>query len=221
LFSRKKDKFTAIKLYSIDDEQSKINRPILVERILEFFESELNGIPKEFDIHGPYGISKGQTIGIKAFKHKLEQKGHNEYYGLDGITESHSGFNILFNAPISNNFYTELIIWCNSALLDFDLKFCAGQLIEVFPISCGFEIEFGNQHQITSEDLTKKCWFGSQETQISYKHLEWIQNFSNGETRTNSKNSLLSKDQLDRLQLSGRNLKNIPMGNLYLVKGVI
>ena len=221
MFSRKKDKFTAIKLYSIDDEQSKIDRPILVQRILEFFESDLNGAPKEFDIHGPYGISKGQTIGIRAFKNKLEQKGHDEYYGLDGTTENHSGFNILFNAPIGNNFYTELIIWCNSALLDFDLKFCATQLTQIFPISCGFEIEFGSQHQITSEDLTRKRWFGSQGNQISYKHLEWIQDFSNGEIRTNSKNSLLSKGQLDKLQLSDRSLKYSPIGNLYLVEGVI
>ena len=221
MFSRKKDKFTAIKLYSIDDEQSKIDRPMLVQSILEFFESELNGIPKEFDIHGPYEISKGQTIGIRAFKNKLEQKGHDKYYGLDGSTESQSGFNILFNAPIGNNFYTELIIWCNSVLLELDLKLCAKQLTEIFPISCGFEIEFGNQHQITSEDLTKKRWFGLQETLISYKHLEWIQSFSNGGTRTNCINSLLSKEQLDNLQLSVRNLKYSPIGNLYLVEGVI
>ena len=189
--------------------------------MLEFFESELKDIPKEFDIHGPYGIPKGQTIGIRAFKNKLEQKGHDKYYGLDGSTESRFGFNILFNAPIGNNFYTELIIWCNSALLDLDLKFCAKQLTEMFPTSCGFEIEFGNQHQITSEDLTQKRWFFSQETLISYKHLEWIQNFSNGETRTNSKNSLLSKKQLDKLQFSSRNLKYSPIGKLYMVEGVI
>jgi hypothetical protein len=221
VFSRKKDNFTAIKLYSIDDEQANIHRPTLIHSLLEFFESELNCVPKCFDIHGPYGIPKGQTVGIRSFKNKLDNRGHDDYFGLHGISESKLGFHVLFNAPIGNNFYTELIIWCNKSFMDLELRLHAKKLLKMFPISSGFEMEFDDQYSIYFENKTKRGWFGSVENRINYKHLEWIKGFSNGKIRQGFKSHLLSQKQFNLVQLDKTDIKYSKLHDLYLVESVI
>lgn len=108
---RKKDTFRAIKLYSIGSEQGFIDRPSLVEAILKTFETEFDELPKEYGINGPYGIRKGGSVGIEVFKNKLETKGHDKYYGLNGSTEGRFGFHILFDANLAEATYSELIVW--------------------------------------------------------------------------------------------------------------
>lgn len=109
MFFKKKDEFTAIKLYSIGKDQEFLNRPVLVEAILDVFQNILNEMPQNFDISGPYGISKGRTVGIESFKSKLQQKCHEKYYAFMGCTENCLGFHALFDANRPNTTYTEII----------------------------------------------------------------------------------------------------------------
>ena len=91
MFFNKSEEIVAFKFFSIGKEQDGMNRQALVESLLELFESDFGELPKEFVIHGPYGIPKGRHIGIRAFKNKLKLKGHEKYYALSGKTDSKLG----------------------------------------------------------------------------------------------------------------------------------
>src|SRR6185436_17682848 len=97
--------------------------------------------PIEYDIDGPYRIPKGRTIGLKAFEHKLEEKGHEPYYGYRGVTPGESGFLVsFFDAPAYPSGFCEITVWRNSGTGAID--------------SCGFvqriaraiQVDYGYEH---------------------------------------------------------------------------
>ena len=86
LFSNKKKQIRLAKLYSIGSDQTGINRQKLVGALTALFKDTLGELPKDYVIHGPYGISKWSSIKLKTFLIRLEEKGHEKYYSLTGDT---------------------------------------------------------------------------------------------------------------------------------------
>jgi hypothetical protein len=215
---RKKDKFNAIKLYSIGLEQERIDRPAFIEELLKFFENKFEELPKEYVIHGPYGVRKGGSIGIKAFKNKLRTKGHEKYYALDGSTESRFGFHVSFDSILDGTTYSELIIWCKANEYQLPFEETIEELTIPFSTSCGFEIEIDEGIDVFSEGKIKKGLLGGLSIESSHEHINWIKSFDNGEFRALFKNNLFSSKQLDKLLSTNPESKHTEFGKLHFVQ---
>lgn len=215
---RKKEKLTALKLYSIGADQSGIHRPNLVDLLLDFFSSRFGELPSSFVIHGPYGIPKGQDIGIRAFKNKLKSKGHDKYYALHGETESKLGFEVLFEAKIGNDSYSELIIWFNPDLFSASLKDVAVKFQTCFSTSSGFDIEINPLKQTVTEDKINRTIFGGTSIEVSYENKQWIKGFKNGAFRKADGKNLYSDIQFKEVVKQEPTTTFQKLGNLNYVE---
>ena len=218
MFFRKKEKFVAIKLYSIGSEQKKISRPDLVSALLSLFECEFSMLPKEYVISGPYGVRKGSSIGVKAFKNKLSSKGHEQYYGLTGDTEGKFGFKLILDCNLDPITYSELIIWYNASAFNVSFHEVVKKLSDPFSISCGYEIDIIEGIDIFTENKIKKSWFGEISVKVSYEHLNWIKRFEYGDVRDVFESNLLTEKQLKKALSIEADLSYTKYGKLYFVE---
>ncbi|KZN62075.1 hypothetical protein N473_21255 [Pseudoalteromonas luteoviolacea CPMOR-1] len=217
MFFKKSEKFKVYKFYIIDDDQNKIDRPKLMDFILFFFENNLQ-IPLDFDIGGPYGIRKGSSCGIQAFRNKLEKHGHDKYYALSGVTENVVGFELLFNAVYNEHTYSELIIWYNPK--DYDLTFekVIRELICSCVMSYAYELEIEAGYDISTETKIKKGILGGLSVKVSYEHLAWMDDYENGGYRDIFKNNFMNRAQLAKVQEINQSLKVKEIKGKYLVE---
>ncbi|MDP5138638.1 hypothetical protein [Rheinheimera baltica] len=216
MFLKKKDEFTAIKLYSIGKDQGLIDRPALVEAILDVFESMLEEMPKNFDIDGPYGISKGRTVGIDSFKNKLHQKGHEKYYALMGRTENRLGFHALFEANRPNTTYSEIIFWFKKNSYTVPFKELIQRVIDPLSASCAFQFDFVEGFDIFAESKIKKGFFGVS-VEVNSATTQWIDQYESGGYRDIFAFNLLSEEQYTEATKKKPRLVGEPINNKYLV----
>ncbi|WP_462169733.1 hypothetical protein [Pseudoalteromonas xiamenensis] len=217
MFFRKKNKVTAIKLYSIEDNQVGISRPELIDSVFKAFEEQFSEIPVSYVIHGPYGIRKGGSVGIKAFKSKLNAKNHEKYYALTGKTEGKLGFNLLLDAILENQTYSELIIWWYTDCYTPSFEDVVKAVSPFYPISSGFELQFDDSYDTFSESKIKKGFFGGASTYITYDRLKWIVNYESGDLRAVFGKNILSEAQLKRARVLDGNIQSEQVGEKYFV----
>lgn len=214
-FKKKTKKIRAIKLYSLCRDQEGIERIVLVESVLRVFETLFHEMPTGFDISGPYGISKGKTIGLATFKRKLERIGHEKYYGLYGATEEKFGFRLLFNAKLEQLTYTELIFWYPKDEWKIDFKQLVRIVMDAFSLSCAYEIEIDEGFDIGVEKKIKRGLFGGVSLEISYDHLRWILGAKDGAIRAVFDHNIWNEKQLRNLHKNCVGINYEPLGNLF------
>jgi hypothetical protein len=196
-FSRKPlPKLTAIKLYCIGEPE---NRELLLSRILSSLQEVFGALPEEFDIHGPYGIRKGSSIGYRAFQNKLTQKGHEKYYALAGETNGQFGFNLLLGARIGEITYTELVLWYASETYLVDFLQLVEPILGPLNASCGFDIDVPDGYSISTETKIKRSIFGSISIKVDHKHLAWLPSVREGAIRRLFRNNIVNSEQLSAL----------------------
>ncbi|MBQ4833679.1 hypothetical protein J8L70_10540 [Pseudoalteromonas sp. MMG010] len=218
MFSRLKFNLTALKLYSIAEDQYEIDRSNLVDLVLEYFKNQFGELPKEFVIHGPYGISKGQSVGIKAFRNKLNSKGHEKYYALSGDTELRLGFEASFSDSNESGSFSELIIWFNSQIFEDSLVNIATLFNTCFPVSSGYQIDIDpNKFTVTEHKITKG-FFGGFSIHISQEGEQWIQEFEQGGYKKVFSSNLFSQTQMERALKDNPRLKSKMIGHLHYVE---
>ena len=138
-----------------------MRRAVLVETILALCQDLFGSTPTRFDIHGPYGIRKGQSVGIKAFRTKLERRGHDDYYAINGRLPGSFGFVVLFDAKTgTEHLYSELVFWYHPAANSVDIVSLALRLSSVFPSDYGFAIDLPADYDVHEESKIKRTFFG-------------------------------------------------------------
>ena len=217
MFFKMNNKVTAIKLYSIGSDQAGISRPDLTDSILKGFEEQFGEIPKCYIIHGPYGIRKGGSVGITAFKNKLNAKGHDKYYALTGKTEGKLGFNISVDAMLEKQKYSELIIWLYTDSYAPSFEDLVKTISPFFPISSGFEMQTDDSYDTISESKIKNGIWGGGSVSISYDHLRWLENYESGDLRAVFRKNILSEAQLKEARMLNRNMHVKRIGQNYFV----
>lgn len=217
MFFRNKNKVTAIKLYSIGNDQAGISRPDLTDTIFKVFEKQFCEVPKSYVIHGQYGIRKGGSVGIKAFKDKLDAKGHERYYALTGETEGKLGFNIRLDATLENQTYSELVIWWYSDFYTPSFEDIVNAFSPFYPVSSGFELQTDDSYDTVSESKIKKGIFGGISIDIKNEHLQWVINYTSGDVRAVYGKNVLSKAQLKQARIIDKNIQTEKVGERYFV----
>lgn len=189
----------AIKLYSLGEPSE---RNVLVSCILASLEKVFGTAPAEFDIHGPYGVKKGTTIGLESFQKKLSQKGHDKYYALTGETSNQFGFNLLLGARCGETIYSELILWYDTAKYEVEFLELVQPLLAPLNASCGFDVEIPSGHSVTTETAIKRSLFGSISVEVNGTHLTWLPSVSQGGIRALFTNNILNSKQLANLSVN-------------------
>ena len=164
LSQRKQPSIRAIKLYSVSSPERRVTilRDALVDMILGQCERYFGGMPTQFDIHGPYGIPKGRSIGLQAFRNKLVRRGHADYYALNGEIPGSFGFSCLFDARTRTaHVYTELVFWYLVSLHQVNVELLVASLSRSFPIDYGFVIDLPPDYSVVMESKIKKTMFGA------------------------------------------------------------
>jgi hypothetical protein len=164
-FLRRKPQLSmrVIKLYSVwpIDEPKVLDRPALVEGLLSTCEQFFGSMPETFDMHGPYGISKGKSVGLAAFRNKLAKRGHDAYYALNGECESSFGFSCLLRAKTdARHLYDELLVWFTTERHAVQILDLAERLVRLFPTDYGFVADFPSDYDLSMEGRRNKTLSG-------------------------------------------------------------
>jgi hypothetical protein len=194
----------ALKLYSVWPVAmpKTIDRPALVEGVLSASQRFFSSTPNRFDIHGPYGISKGRSVGIKAFRNKLAKRGHADYYGLEGYCEESFGFSCLFEAITGvGHRYDELLMCFAIDRHQVDVLDLAEALIKLFPSDYGFIQDFRSDDNVMAEARRKRTLFGYT-LKEDPEHSRWrsaIPTVLDGKIRKVYRYNLLNEAQVQAL----------------------
>jgi hypothetical protein len=173
-------KWEVLKLYSSIsvDRQVTVDRQILVDTLVQTFEKYFGEAPDSFDIHGPYGIRKGQNVGLKRFKTLLQTKGYDKFYGLTITNKSNS--KCIEFLDTSDNLeqkgwtygYQELIIGHQILEQQSDLVKVANEIYEVFKFDYGYITYLPDNFDLSTETKIKKG-FLTLGTSVSVSDLKW------------------------------------------------
>lgn len=221
MFFKKKTRkvFSAIKLYSIGDDQNAIQREELVDSILAVFENIFKEFPEDYDINGPYKIKKGTTVKLNTFKKRLHDFGHDKYYAYYGHTEGRLGFDVNLSAKTNNTLtYTELIIWYDSHLWDIHFREIVSMLMKPLSLSCGYLIDIDEGYYIPTESKINKSFSGVTSIKVSFGHKQWINHFQHGEVRALFKENIWTEKQLHNALSQHLQVKYESIGDRYYVK---
>lgn len=202
-----KKEVAVIKLYLIDSTISNNAKAQLLETLLSYFENQFGEMPEEYVIHGPYGVPKGSTVGLRAFRNKLKIKGHDKYYGLNGSTQNKFGFSLSVDCHWREQAYSELIIWGITELHPPSFEEIVKRVFRHFPVTSGYEMQSDNTHDFIYETKMKKSLFGTLSSELNYEHLDWIASFESGSIRKLYKKNLLTKAQLELIEELGKKIK--------------
>jgi hypothetical protein len=209
LFRRRDEsKVRALKLYSVwlPAARPAIDRPVLVETILGLCQALFGNLPAKFDIHGPYGIRKGQSVGIKAFRSKLQRRGHDDYYALDGSTPGSFGFGCLFDAKTgTDHLYTELVFWYLLTGEDVDVVALVSRLSAVFPTDYGYAIDLPSDYIVSAEAKLRRtlAGVGLRQNEELFEWRRRIGGILQGEVRSVYPYNFLNDAQAERLRTVG------------------
>ncbi len=218
LFRKNEKFFRAIKLYSIDQDQGSIDRPLLIVSILKLLKGAFGDYPNEYDIHGPYGIKKGATVDLITFQRKLSKKGHSKYYALNGYTEGKFAFNVVFDAKLRSSTYSELIIWYSLECYTLDFRRAVECLIRPFSTTSGFELDISQSYNVVTETQIKKGILGGITVEVNSKHREWLLNASKGQVRDLFVKNLWNDNQISHIKSLGIEFSSYSIQGLHLVE---
>jgi hypothetical protein len=129
----------------------------VVASVLNSFSEFFNEKLTEFDIHGPYGISKGKSVSYKAFTNKLQKKGHSKYSSINGNYKENFGFHINYLIDEST---LEIIIWYKESSYQIILFELVQSLSKQINIQYGFVFSLPINYCVSWESKIKKS-FGS------------------------------------------------------------
>lgn len=205
-------KWEVLKLYSpiSVDRQVTIDRQILVDRLVQTFEKYFGEAPDSFDIHGPYGILKGQNVGLKRFKTLLQSKGYDKFHGLTITNKSNS--KCIEFLDTSDNLerkgwtygYQELIIGHQILEHKSDLVKVANEIYEVFKFDYGYITYLPDNFDLSSESKIKKGILTSG-TSVSVSDLTWrsqIQLVLEGKLKDIYEVNILNSKQVENIKSS-------------------
>ena len=201
-FRQEKRVFRTIKLYSIAESQDGLNRAALVEALLKMCEKNFGNYPRKYDIHGPYGVRKGSTVGLSAFKKKLEKIGHEKYYALSAETEDLFGFQLLLSAKFDACTYSELIIWYSDEIAQIEFMNIVQPIQKVFNITSGYSIDIKGNYNLSTETENRQGVFGTS-VKISYEHKKWLNLAHRGKVRDLFMQNILNEAQTSKLKQIG------------------
>jgi hypothetical protein len=194
----------ALKLYSVWPVGAPkfINRPALVEGLLSICERFFGSPPQTFDIHGPYGITKGTSVGVQAFRNKLAKRGHDDYYALDGRSETSFGFSCLFEAKAdTGHSYDQLLVWFAIERHHLEILDLAENIIRLFPADYGFVEDFSSDYNLMAEARRKKTLSGYT-LEPNLEHSRWtsaIATVLEGKIRKVYRYNFLNSTQVEAL----------------------
>lgn len=161
--TRKKTQWAVLKLYlSVSkDRPSPIEREQLVDTLLKCFEDCSGQAPKQLDIHGPYGIAKGRTVGVKRFLNLLQTKGYEKFYALT-MSDKNQDVWIHFmdtahelDTMAWDFGYQEIVIGHKTPLFLCDLQHISAKIYNVFPFDYGYITELPNNFDLIDESKIK------------------------------------------------------------------
>lgn len=215
-------KWEVLKLYSSIsvDRQVTVDRQILVDKLVQTFEKYFGEAPDSFDNLGPYGIGKGQTVGLKRFMTLLQSKGHDKFYGLT-ITNKSNSKCIQFldtsddlERKESTYRYRELIIGRQILEQQSDLLRVAREIYEVFKFDYGYITYLPDNFDLSTETKIKKGLFTS-ETSVSASELKWrsqIQLLLEGKLKDIYDVNILNAKQFENIKSKVTDVKYLNTG---------
>lgn len=173
-------KWEVLKLYSAMsvDRQVTVDRQILVDSLVQTFEKYFGEAADCLDIHGPYGIRKGQTVGIKRFKTLLQSKGYDKFHGLTITNKSYSKCIEFLDTSdnlerkVSTYGYRELIIGHQTLEQQSDFVKVANEIYEVFKFDYGYITYLPDNFDLSTETKIRKGFLTSG-VSVSVSDLKW------------------------------------------------
>jgi len=216
IFKRHKPINKIAKLYALN--VSMEQREAIVDSVLNLFGSFFDEQINEFDIHGPYGIGKGKSVGYKSFTSKLKNKGHAKYSSLTGNNEEKFGFHINY---LINESTLEIIIWYSQSLYQIDLFKLIQTMSENINIQYGFVFSLPTNYCVSWESKIKDR-FGSTSISTNPDLQNWqakVHSICKGQIRSLYPINIINKSQAQHF--SSKQFKTMPLsGTLDYVQQI-
>jgi hypothetical protein len=180
-------------------------RPELLEVLLSLWNDSVGHPPEWFDIFGPYGIAKGQSIGLNAFKSKLKKRGHADYHGYVAVSEQYGGFGVsFFEAPPYGISFCEIVLWVKPVIEEIDWLGIVRRLAFAIPIHYGYLSDLAENQNPMTESRIRRGLLGGVTVDIGTTSLHhWhhrIQTIAEGGIRDIYRLNFLNRQQLYRFQ---------------------
>ncbi len=174
-FFKKHPVNVVLKLYAIDVPMAR--RESILNAIILTLKTNFNQLPKNYVIHGPYGVRKGGSILYKTFVKKLAEKGHEKYYAVDGQTENSHGFHFSYSSvkPVF-----ELTIWHREGKHDLNNFLLVKSLVDQIDVKYGYIFNLPSNYLLPNESKLTKGLLGygsepNKEYQSWSKKMELIE----------------------------------------------
>lgn len=165
----KKPKNTIIKLYALNvpykDRENVVNTSVLVCE--KFFQKK----PNEYVIHGPYGISKGRSVGYKSFINKLTKKGHEKYYAINGNYKEEFGFHLIW---LHENEVLELTYWFINESLQINEFELVQDLVIAINVLYGYIFTLPVNYMVSTESRVRKSLLGGLSVSNNLEYSKWL-----------------------------------------------
>jgi hypothetical protein len=197
-----------LKLYSVSPigRPRALDRAALIEGLLSGCELFFGSAPSKFDIYGPYGIKKGQGVGIKAFRNKLAKRGHEDYYGFSGGIGEPAGFwYFSMDQKDGKSGWDHLVVWFDLRTKRVEVLDLAQAVMRCFPANYGYVKDFPADCLVPSESRPRRTLFG-----LSYvgdpEYAHWTSRIPlvlEGKVRNIYRYNLLNSAQAHWLQSLG------------------
>jgi hypothetical protein len=198
---------TVIQLYKVitKDRQSLIDRPQFVKYVISLYEKFFGEIPKRFDIHGPYGVSKWKAVGYKAFMNKLNKRGYEDFYGIS-IYHDDKNYEFQFldlkdSQGRRTECYQSLTIAYNKNVYSTNPIDIIKEIVNVFPIDYGYVTDLPLKYTASNESKPIFNIFGKS-SMIDPIFWKWLLNISKvlqGEIKDVYRINLLNNMQVEKL----------------------
>lgn len=164
--TKEKSQWEFLKIYSSvsKDKPSSIQREKLVDTLLKTFETCYGDMPELLDIGGPYGIAKGQPVGVKRFASLLQSKGYEKFYALTMSDKNHETLIHFLDTAheldkTGEDFgYQELVIGHKRPLFSCDLLKVADEIYSVFEFDYAYITQLPENFDIIKESRVKKMF---------------------------------------------------------------
>lgn len=212
-----RSKWQVLKLYSSVsvDKKVTVDRKILVGTLMQSFTEYFGEAPESFNISGPYGIRKGQDVGLKRFKTLLQSKGYDKFYDLT-ITNKRNSKIIEF-LDTSDNLerkggtygYQELIIGYQILEQQIDLLKNINAIYEVFKFDYGYITDLPDNFDLSTESKIKRS-FLTLEISVTASDLNWrsqIQLVLKGKLKDIYEVNILNLKQVENLNSNQLDMK--------------
>ena len=205
-FKKSQTPTLAIRLTSLAaPARAEVDRPALLDVLLSVWRDHVGNMPEWFDIFGPYGIVKGQSIGLNAFMSKLKKRGHTDYDGYVAMNEQHGGFCVsFFKTPPYEAGFCEIVLWFRPAVKGIDVVEVVRQIAAVVPVDYGYSNELRKDQDPVTESMRRRGLLGGITTDVGTNSLsQWhrkVRTVADGSLRDVYRINFLNRRQIERLR---------------------